>query len=100
MHREAHRAAEDDFNDVWRARPAEVDYIHWTRGEPCNQIQLAFRCHWLLFQELMGPGFQGRRMLELGCGRGSISAYFADAGFDCTLMDISPSAIEAARRVF
>jgi ubiquinone/menaquinone biosynthesis C-methylase UbiE len=91
---------EGNFNELWKARPAEVDYIHWTRGEPENQIQLAFRSHWNLFKELMGEDFKGRRVLELGCGRGSISAYFADAGFDCTLMDISPSAIEAAKRIF
>jgi SAM-dependent methyltransferase len=38
--------------------------------------------------------------MELGCGRGSISAYFADSGFECTLLDISPTVVETAQRVF
>lgn len=90
----------DSFESLWKERPVEANYIHWTREAPQNQIQLAFRRHWMLFREIMGSDFQGRRVLELGCGRGSISAYFADAGFDCTLMDISPEVIERARRIF
>lgn len=89
-----------DFDQVWSGQAAEVDYTHWTKGEPANQIQLAFRCHWNLFRELMGPNFAGRRSLELGAGRGSLSAYFADNGFDATLMDLSPSAMETAERIF
>jgi SAM-dependent methyltransferase len=48
----------------------------------------------------MGPNFIGRRVLEVGCGRGSLSAYFSDAGWDCTLLDLSPAAIELARNAF
>jgi ubiquinone/menaquinone biosynthesis C-methylase UbiE len=87
------------FDQSWRSRE-ETHYTHWTRGEPENQIQLAFRQHWILFQELMGANFTGRRCLEVGCGRGSISAYFADAGFDCTLLDLSPAVIETAKSIF
>ncbi len=88
-----------NFDRNWRALP-EAHYLHWTRGEPSNQIQLAFRQHWLTFQQLMGPSFPGRQVLEVGCGRGSLSAYFADAGWDCTLLDISPAAIEVAKQAF
>lgn len=88
------------FDALWQSQQEETDYVHWTRGEPANQIQLAFRSHWRLFQELMGPAFAGRRVVELGCGRGTVSAYFADAGFDCTLLDISPTVIDTATRLF
>lgn len=88
-----------NFDRNWRALQ-EAHYLHWTRGDPENQIQLAFRQHWLTFQELLGPAFPGRRVLEVGCGRGSLSAYFADAGWDCTLLDISPNAIDVARKAF
>lgn len=91
---------QEHYDGLWQARKLEADYVHWTRDDPVNQVQLAFRNHWLLFREIMGPDFTGRRVLELGCGRGTISAYFADAGFDCTLQDISPSVIETAQRVF
>jgi len=88
-----------NFDRNWRALH-EAHYLHWTRDEPSNQIQLAFRQHWKTFQELLGPTFPGRRVLEVGCGRGSLSAYFADAGWDCTLLDISPAAIDVARKAF
>lgn len=90
------------FSETWQARAqGETSYLHWTRGEPETQVQLAFRSHWLLFQELIAehPG-QGRRCIELGCGRGTISMYFADAGWDCTLVDIAPPVLETAERAF
>ncbi|MCP5463734.1 MAG: class I SAM-dependent methyltransferase [Deltaproteobacteria bacterium] len=89
----------EGFDENWKKRD-ETTYIHWTRGEPKNQIQLAFRNHWDLFNEIMGKDFSGRRALEVGCGRGSMSAYFADNDFDCTLLDYSAEAIETAKRIF
>lgn len=91
----------DSFEKSWQERK-EAYYTHWTRTEPCNQIQLAFRNHWSLLNELMkNPHFKhGERVLEVGCGRGSLSCYFSDAGYDCTLLDISQSALDAARRIF
>jgi SAM-dependent methyltransferase len=91
--------SQEAFQANWGVR-AEASYLHWTRGEPVNQIQLAFRQHWTLFQELMKNGPAGRRVLEVGCGRGSLSAYFADAGYDCTLLDSSDIVIERARAAF
>ena len=87
------------FDASWRSRP-ETAYSHWTNGEPQNQIQLAFRRHWLTFSRLLAGREGKRRCLEVGCGRGSLSAYFAEAGWDCTLLDISPVAIERAWAVF
>ncbi len=89
------------FDTSWRTRE-EAGYGHFTRGAPNNQVQLAFRRHWLVLQNLMAnPRFaQGRRVLEVGCGRGSLSCYFADAGFDCTLLDLSPAVLEVARSLF
>ena len=87
------------FDANWRNR-SEADYLHWTRSEPVNQIQLAFRRHWITFNQLLGGRVGGRRCLEVGCGRGSLSAYFADAGWDCTLLDLSAAAIERAQNAF
>ena len=91
----------EEWNKNWQAR-AEAHYTHWTRDEPRNQIQLAFRNHWSLFNKFMkSPMYNGgKRVLEVGCGRGSLSAYFSDAGFDCTLVDLSPDVVDIAREIF
>ncbi len=86
------------FDKNWNSQK-EAYYLHWTRNEPKNQIQFAFRQHWKSFQPFIKK-LTGRRCLEVGCGRGSMSAYFADAGWDCTLLDISPKAIKLARDAF
>ena len=43
---------------------------------------------------------KGGRALEVGCGRGSMGAFFADAGFDTHLLDTSTQALAIARRNF
>jgi ubiquinone/menaquinone biosynthesis C-methylase UbiE len=89
------------FDRNWIKRD-ESYYTHWTRGDVRNQIQLAFRSHYTLFRELMrNKNFNnGKKVLEVGCGRGSISCYFADSGYKCTLLDISPKAIEVAKEIY
>jgi ubiquinone/menaquinone biosynthesis C-methylase UbiE len=90
------------FDANWKTR-GESLYTHWTRGEVSNQIQLAFRNHWLLFSDLLKDEVNyngGKRALEIGCGRGSLSCYFSDAGYDCTLVDLSESVIDIAKNIF
>lgn len=88
----------DEFDKNWLSRP-ETTYNHWTPGRPKNQIQLAFRNHWLLFREFMQyHGYES--CLEVGCGRGTISSYFADNGFRCTLLDSSAGVLETAKGAF
>lgn len=54
----------------------------------------------LLEKELRAAGLQGRAVLELGCGRGELSADLVRAGASrVTGMDLSPDNIEAARRI-
>lgn len=90
----------ENFDRSWRTRK-EAQYNHWTAGQPANQIQLAFRSHWEVFEELLGPMASTKgKVLEVGCGRGSLSSYFADNGWDCTLLDYSPSVLETAKTVF
>ncbi len=86
------------FDLNWQIRK-EAHYNHWIKGKPQNQIQLAFRKHWELFLELLG-GIKNGRCLEVGCGRGSISSYFAENGFDCTLLDYSNAVLNTAKGIF
>jgi ubiquinone/menaquinone biosynthesis C-methylase UbiE len=90
------------FDLNWKNR-SESSYTHWTRNKVKNQIQLAFRRHWILFQEIMQNEKDyknGKKVLEVGCGRGSLSCYFSDADYDCTLLDLSESVINIAKRIF
>ncbi len=89
------------FAANWQTRQ-EKFYTHWTRERPKNQIQLAFRNHWEVFQMLLGKVGLSHplRVLEVGCGRGTLSCYFADAGHTCTLADLSLEAISVARSIF
>ncbi|MHC5938412.1 methyltransferase domain-containing protein [Nostoc sp.] len=43
---------------------------------------------------------QSGHVLDLGCGRGELSYYFANQGFSVTSIDYSPSAIELAKNCF
>jgi ubiquinone/menaquinone biosynthesis C-methylase UbiE len=90
------------FDTNWKNREESL-YTHWTKFEVENQIQLAFRNHWTLFSEIMKEEKDyngGKRVLEVGCGRGSLSCYFSEAGFDCNLIDLSESVLEIAQKIF
>jgi len=90
-------ADRDAFRRSWKTRE-EAFYNHWTAGAPANQIQLAFRKHWEVFRELLRDTTGAS--LEVGCGRGTISSYFAAHGFDCHLLDYSPDVLNVARNAF
>lgn len=92
------KGSEEEFDQNWKNRK-ETNYNHWTKETPKNQIQLAFRSHWNYFKELM-DGSDYKTCLEVGSGRGSISSYFADNGFDCTLLDTSESILKTAKEIF
>ena len=89
-----------EFDRNWKLRK-EALYNHWSRGRPRNQIQLAFANHFEIFRRYLSTdgGVRGR-CLEVGAGRGSISSFFADAGYECTLLDMSATAMQIAERIF
>ena len=88
----------NEFDQNWKTRK-EARYNHWTRGWPRNQIQLAFRSHWILFDEILKDRLRAS-CLEVGAGRGSISSYFSDHGTCCTLLDTSSEILKIAEQIF
>jgi 2-polyprenyl-3-methyl-5-hydroxy-6-metoxy-1,4-benzoquinol methylase len=86
------------FDQNWKSLK-EGERYYFRSGTPRNQIEFAFQNHWRVFRGILGEVSSGR-VLEVGCGRGSISAFFADAGFDTHLLDTSEKALQIARLNF
>jgi ubiquinone/menaquinone biosynthesis C-methylase UbiE len=87
-----------EFDENWRELADSSPY-HFKRGDPDHQIQFAFQNHWRVFKNVM-KGIPSGKALEVGCGRGSMGAFFAEAGLETTLLDTSPSALQIARANF
>ncbi|WP_143437789.1 bifunctional 2-polyprenyl-6-hydroxyphenol methylase/3-demethylubiquinol 3-O-methyltransferase UbiG [Hydrocoleum sp. CS-953] len=77
---------------AYQRRQNNPEYAGWMKHE---ELEEDWQLSW---QPLMQkPAFpkQGK-LLELGCGAGNISIYFAQAGYDVTGVDIAPTAINWA----
>ncbi len=92
------KGSKEYFDLSWSGRK-EAKHNYFTLNEPKTQMQLAFSSHWDLFNRMLLKGKKGV-CLETGCGRGNMSLYFADAGWDCHLLDISENALSVARDNF
>ena len=92
------------FDKSWSERQ-EAHYIHWTKTNPENQIQFAFRKHFETFETIYSKFADQshrntRRFIELGAGRGSLSAYYAEKGDDVVVSDFSETALSIAKNIF
>ena len=89
----------DAFDSNWKSR-VETKYNHYTSGRPRNQIQLAFRSHFEVFVEILQKNStSGIKLLETGCGRGTLANYFAQNGWDVTLLDYNESILNIAKEI-
>lgn len=88
----------DEFRQSWRAREETRKY-HFKRGKPAHQVQFAFQNHWRVFQNVL-QGTELRRVLEVGSGRGSMGAFFANAGIETHLLDTSWDVLASAKRIY
>ena len=79
------------FDELYKEAAGDNEKIPWADLEP-NRFFKA----WAERADLRGDG---RRALVVGCGLGDDAVYLDDAGFDVTAFDISPTAIEWARRL-
>lgn len=60
----------------------------WDTGSPSSELQ----------RVLKEQGIEPCRALELGCGTGTNCVYLAQQGFEVTGIDLSPLAVEKARK--
>lgn len=88
----------NEFDKNWSDRKESL-YTHWTKKKIVdNQIQFAFRSHYQVFSEIIK--IKKGKSLEIGCGRGSLSSYFADNGWEVDLLDGSKKILEVAKNIF
>jgi SAM-dependent methyltransferase len=66
--------------------------VPWDRHAPGRAL-----LEWVTDRQLSGGG---RRAVVVGCGLGDDAELIASRGFDTTAFDISPSAVQAARKRF
>lgn len=77
------------FDAVYKE--GNLDSIPWADLEPNR-----FFKQWSEERGLKG---KGRKALVVGCGLGDDAKYLSDLGFDVTAFDISPTAVEWAKRL-
>ena len=71
----------------WNERYEKGD-TPWETGQPSSELQ----------RVVAEVPIRPCRVLELGCGTGASAVWLAQQGFDVTALDLSPLAIERARR--
>lgn len=89
-----------EFDDNWKnSDEAKIEY--WTKKTPTNQTQFSFRNLWMLFQEIINANkISGKDVIEIGSGRGTMSSYFSDNGYNSYLLDSSKKAIDISKHIF
>ncbi|HYB39688.1 MAG TPA: class I SAM-dependent methyltransferase [Mycobacterium sp.] len=79
-----------EFDSVYRGESAQIGVgvrPPWSLGEP--QPELA---------TLLEPGKFHGEVLDVGCGEAAVSLYLAERGYTTVGLDLSPTAIDLARR--
>lgn len=85
-------AGERAFHDAW-AKSENIDQIDVRRmNEACTAPEM--RC----IVERLGE-LRGKRLLDVGCGLGEASVYFAMLGAEVTASDLSSGMLEATARL-
>lgn len=79
------------FEAVYSQAAGDNEQIPWADLEPNKFLRRR--------AEQINLRGDGRKALVVGCGLGDDARFLYDAGFDVTAFDISPTAIEWARRI-
>ena len=87
-----------NFRKNWKIQQHSLNNWFY-RGKPKNQIEYAFGQHWSFLRDVVKVPQQGK-CLEVGCGRGSLSAFFAEIGYQVTLVDLSQEVMTNTKKIF
>jgi len=79
------------FDALYREAAGDNEKIPWADLEPNKYFRA--------WAERLGLKGNGRKALVVGCGLGDDAVYLDDLGFDVTGFDISPTAIQWAKRL-
>ena len=88
----------DEFRRSWK-QASETRRYHFSRHAPQHQVQFAFQNHWRVFSDVL-KGTRLERVLEVGSGRGSMGAFFANHGCETHLLDTSYDVLISAQMLF
>lgn len=80
------------FEALYREAEGDNEVIPWADLEPNSYFR-----KWAESNDLRG---EGRSALVVGCGLGDDAKYLHDLGFKVTAFDISPTAIEWAKKLY
>jgi SAM-dependent methyltransferase len=84
--------SEQRFHDSW-AKNENVNYIDIFK---CNEASTAPEMRWIISK--IG-NLKKKKILDVGCGLGEASVYFAKKGATVTALDISPEMLIAAKKL-
>ncbi len=80
----------DWFEELYASAQGDAALVPWAYLEPHPAL-----VDWMRQQP---PPPKGARAIDVGCGLGDNAAFLARCGYETTAIDISPSAIEWAKR--
>ena len=86
------KAAEESFHDDWAASEDLTAIDVRRRNEACTAPEMRY------LRRTLGD-LRGRTLLDVGCGLGEASVYFALNGACVTATDVSPGMCDATRRL-
>jgi len=88
----------ESFENLWKSR-VKKNKSWFYLGEPKNQIEYAFGQHFSFLQSVIDINKKDR-VIEVGAGRGSFGAFFANYGCNVLLTDLSKEILKEAESIF